>query len=212
MIIPAILENNLQKFTETLKNIMGLKNIKTIQIDFADGDFVAAKTLPVEQLKLPAKTKIQFEAHLMAKVPKDFIAYQKAGFKKVIVHYEAFESELELEESLEAIKKAKMIPAVAISPTTQISVLKYHTDTINDFVLLGVTPGKQGQKMLSTTIDRLLELRDMAPSAKIEVDGGVNSKNIAAIIDAGATDCVVGSSLLKGDIKENYQILLEALK
>ena len=30
MIIPAILENNPKKFTETLKAIMGLKNIKKI--------------------------------------------------------------------------------------------------------------------------------------------------------------------------------------
>ncbi len=212
MIIPAILENNPKKFTETLKTIMGLKNIKTIQIDFADGDFVATKTLPIEEVQLPAKTKIQFEAHLMMDTPKDFSAYQKAGFKKVIIHYEAFASELDLEAAVEAIKKSKMTPAIAISPTTEISVFKYHTDTINDFTLLGVTPGKQGQKMLPNTIDRLLELRDMAPSANIEVDGGVNSKNIAAVIDAGATDCVVGSSLLKGDIKENYQELLEALK
>lgn len=212
MIIPAILENNQQKFDETLSAILVLKNLKSIQIDFADGEFVATKTLSIDELKLPAKSKIQFEAHLMINSPKNFSPYQQAGFKKIIVHYEAFANEEDLETALEEIRKLKITPAIAISPTSEVSVIRYYTDTINDFILLSVVPGKQGQKMLPDAIERLRELRDLAPSANIEVDGGVDSKNIAELIDAGATDCIAGASLLTGDIKQNYQLLLNALK
>lgn len=212
MLIPAILENNKKKYLENLKAVLGLKNLKSIQIDFADGQFAATKTLSIGDIELPPRSKISFEAHLMIKDPKDFALYQAAGFKKIIVHYEAFKSELDLEAALEEIKKLKMIPAIAISPTSEISVIRYHVDTIKDFTLLAVIPGKQGQKMLPETFDRLRELRDFAPSANIEIDGGVDSKNIAGLIDAGATDCVAGSSLLRGDIKENYKLLMEALK
>lgn len=211
MIIPAILENSPKKFTETLSALSVLKNLKTVQIDFADGEFVATKTITIKDFHLP-KNRILFEAHLMIDSPKDFAAYQKCGFKKIIVHYEAFANEEELENALDEIKKLKMIPAIAISPTSPVSVLRYFSDTIQDFTLLGVLPGRQGQKMLPDTIERLRQLRDLAPLAKIEVDGGVDSKNIANLIDAGATDCVVGSSLVKGDVKENYELLLEALK
>ncbi len=217
MITPAILENKPEKFKETLKSILTLKNLNSIQIDFADGEFVPTKSLSIEniiQLKQLVKhsNKIEFEAHLMIDSPKEFSLYQKCGFKKIIVHYESFKSELDLEAALEEIRKLKMTPAVAISPTSQVSVIRYHVDTINDFTLVTVNPGKQGQKMLSDSISRLIELRDLAPGANIEVDGGVNIKNIAQLIDAGATNCVVGSSLLKGDIKTNYQLLLESLK
>lgn len=210
MIIPAILENNLTTFNKNLKAVLSLKKIKAIQIDFADGKFVQTKTVCVEDIKLP-KNKIIFEAHLMVDNPTNFEAYKKCGFDKIIIHYESFKSELDLEVALEQIIKLKMIPAIAISPMSEVSVIRYHTDTIKNFTLLGVIPGRQGQEMQPQTMSRLRELHDLAPSAQIEVDGGVNAKNIAQLIDAGAADCIVGSSLLVGDIKENYQLLLDAL-
>lgn len=211
MIIPAILENKVDNFNQNLKLVMGLKGVRAIQIDFADGKLVPTKTLKIEEIKLP-KSKISFEAHLMIDEPANFAAYKTAGFTKIIVHYEAFRSELDLEAAVEEIKRLKMTPAIAVSPTSEVSVIRYHVDTINDYVLLGVTPGKQGQKMLPGTKQRLRVMRDLAPMARIDVDGGVNETNIAKLIDNGATSCVVGSGLLKGDVKENYEKLLEALK
>ncbi len=211
MIIPSILENNLAKFNERFKAISSLKGVKTLQVDFADGELVATKTLGIEDIKLP-KSKFYYEAHLMVSNPKNFADYAAKGFKRLIVHYEAFQSEQDLEAALEEIRKLKMVPGIAISPTTAPSVLRYYTDNINYFTLLGVAPGKQGQSMMPDTLDRLRELRDLAPSSSIEMDGGVNLTNIAELIDAGATECVVGSALLEGDILENYKNLLEALK
>lgn len=212
MIIPALLETNAKQFQVRLKEVCALKGIKTVQVDFADGEFVANKTLLVEEIKLP-KSKIQFEAHLMINRPENFSAYKKVGFDKVILHYESFDNEAELEDALDEIRKLKMKPALAISPTTSVSVLRYFSDNILDFTLLGVVPGKQGQTMLPETLDRLMELRDHAKNGTvIEVDGGVNAENIAGLIDAGASQCVVGSALVNGDIQENYQELLDALK
>lgn len=210
MIIPAILETNPKEFQAKLKEVCTLKGIKAVQIDFADGEFVATKTVAASDIKLP-KSKLQFEAHLMVKNPQDFSDYKKAGFDKIILHYESFENEQELESALEAVVKLKMIPALAISPTTSVSVLRYYTDNIMNFTLLSVVPGRQGQEMLPDTVERLMELRDHSNGATIEVDGGVNADNIAGLIDAGATDCVVGSALVHGDIAENYQTLLEAI-
>ena len=211
MIIPSILENNPAKFNERFKTISSLPGVKTLQIDFADGELVATKTIGIEDLKLP-KNKFFYEAHLMIANPTNFADYAKKGFKRIIVHYEAFNSEQELEQALEQIIALKMIPGIAISPSTAVSVLRYFTDTIRYFTLLGVAPGKQGQEMKPDTFDRLRELRDIAEGANIEMDGGVNTANIAELIDAGATECVVGSALLEGDIQENYQNLLAALK
>lgn len=210
MIIPALLESNPKEFQAKLKLVCALKGIKSVQIDFADGNFVAAKTVAPSEIKLP-KSKLIFEAHLMVDNPTDFTAYKQVGFDKIIVHYEAFATEQDLDDTLGAIRKLKFIPALAISPTTPVSVLKYFTDTINHFTLLAVLPGKQGQSMLPGCKDRIMELKDLAPNAVIEVDGGVNPSNIAGLIDAGASDCVVGSSLINGDIQENYQSLLQAI-
>lgn len=212
MIIPALLETNAKQFQAKLKEVCALKGIKTVQVDFADGEFVATKTLSVEEIKLP-KSKLQFEAHLMVSRPHNFAMYKKVGFDKIILHYESFDNETELEDALDEIRKLKMKPALAISPTTSISVLRYFSDNISDFTLLAVVPGKQGQTMLPDTLERLMELHDQAKNGTvIEVDGGVNADNISGLIDAGATDCVVGSALVNGDIRENYHNLLLALK
>ncbi len=211
MIVPAILESNVKSFQEKLKLAISLKGVKTIQIDFADGEFVATKTISVDEVKLP-KTKHEFEAHLMTVAPTNLEAYKKVGFDKIILHYEAYASEHDLDEALSLINKLKMKPSLAISPRTPVSVVRYFSDTVHSFTLLGVLPGKQGQKMQSGTLDRLRELHDTVAGAEIEMDGGVNEKNIAELIDAGATLCVTGSALFDGDVKENYQNLLQALK
>ncbi|HMQ02241.1 MAG TPA: hypothetical protein PKD79_04235, partial [Candidatus Doudnabacteria bacterium] len=135
MIIPAILESNVKQFQATLKTVCGLKHIKAVQIDFADGKFVATKTVLASDIKLP-KSKLQFEAHLMVDKPQDFSIYKKVGFDKVIVHYESFEDEVDLNNALEAIVKLKMIPALAISPQTPVPVLANFTDRVQHFTLL----------------------------------------------------------------------------
>lgn len=211
MIRPAILESNKKEFDKKLKAAIGLKGVKTIQIDFADGDFVATKTIGIEDIKLP-KTKHEFEAHLMINGPHNFADYKKVGFDKIILHYESYPSEHDLDEALLQISKLKMKPGLAISPQTPVSVVRYFTDTVHCYTLLGVVPGRQGQKLQSGTEDRLRELLDAASGSDIEIDGGVNASNIAKLIDAGAGYCVVGSALFDGDVKENYQELLEALK
>lgn len=211
MIIPSVLESNLKQFQSRLKEILTLKGIKYIQVDFADGEFVPTKTVSVEEFKLP-KTRVKFEAHLMVNEPKSFEAYKKAGFDKIILHYESFGSEADLEEALDEIRKLKMTPALAISPTTSVSVLRYFSDNVLDFTLLTVVPGRQGQPMLPDAHDRLMELHDHSKTGCVlEIDGGVNSENIASLIDAGATQCVVGSALGNGTMKEDYQRLLEAI-
>ena len=156
MIIPAILESNVKQFQATLKTVCGLKHIKAVQIDFADGKFVATKTVLASDIKLP-KSKLQFEAHLMVDKPQDFSIYKKVGFDKVIVHYESFEDEVDLNNALEAIVKLKMIPALAISPQTPVPVLANFTDRVQHFTLLAVLPGKQGQNLLPKTMGRVIE-------------------------------------------------------
>jgi len=210
MIIPAILESNAKQFQATLKAVCALTDIKAVQVDIADGEFVATKTVTAADIKLP-KSKLQFEAHLMVKNPQDFSIYKKVGFDKVIVHYESFEDEADLNRALEAIAKLKMIPALAISPQTPVAVALAFRDRVQHFTLLAVIPGKQGQTMLPNTIERLLELTDYSNGDTIEVDGGVNADNISSLIDAGATDCVVGSALVHGNIQANYEVLIAAL-
>lgn len=207
MIIPAILEKTSQGFAEKIAKIQTLKKVKTIQVDFADGVFVENQTLSIQEFAeighLPKK--YNWEAHLMVDHPSNFEDYKNAGFSTIIVHYESFAGEHHLEDALEAIVKLGLKPAIAINPETNPSVLRYYTDNIMQFTILSVEPGKQGNAFIPETFDRIKELRKLAPNATIEVDGGVNAHNAAALIHSGADYLAVGSALFETEnIKQNY--------
>ncbi len=204
MIIPAILEKTSEGFAEKFEQIKTLSGVKRIQVDFADSMFVDNATLTVDQLP-ELGSKYEWEAHLMVQEPDNLETYKAKGFSKVIVHYEGFISEENLEAALQKISKLGMTPALAMNPETPVSVARYFADTITNFTIMGIEPGAQGREFIPLTFDRIAELRQLAPDATIQVDGGVRVENARSIAEAGANELVVGSALLKAeDIKEAY--------
>lgn len=207
MIIPAILEKNALDFAHKLAKIKTIGKVPRIQVDFCDELFVPTFSVPVEDIgHVPKLDKAEWEAHIMAIHPQNFAAYKEAGFSTIVVHYESFPEERDLEEALEAIVKLGMKPGIAISPETSVSTVRYFTDTIKFFTILSVEPGKQGNPFLPATFERVKTLREMAPNAIIEVDGGVNTSNAGALIHSGVDYLVVGSALFETEnIKQNYE-------
>ncbi|HEX3099991.1 MAG TPA: hypothetical protein VHQ41_03380, partial [Patescibacteria group bacterium] len=150
--------------------------------------------------------KYKWEAHLMVIKPTNFADYKTAGFDTIILHYEAFDSEDDLETALDEIEKLGLNRGIAINPETPVTVLRYFTDTIKHFTILSVEPGRQGSPFIPTSFARVQALREIAPNATIEVDGGVNAGNAQALIQAGANLLVVGSALFETEnIKQNFE-------
>ena len=209
MIIPAILEKTPHGFAEKLAKLAALRTkVKAIQVDFADGLFVPNETLSIHDFAEigDLSKKYLWEAHLMIIKPQNFLHYKEAGFSTIILHYESYESEFQLEDAIDSINKLGMKPGIAISPDTQVSILRYFTDTIKQFTILSVEPGRQGNEFIPASIQRVQTLREMAPNAIIEVDGGVNASNAGALIAAGADQLAVGSALFETEnIKQTFQ-------
>ncbi len=205
IILPAILEKTKEAFEEKLNLVCKIPGITRIQVDFGDGEFIENKLLEAGGMDT-LNPVFEWEAHLMVKNPSDFLDYQICGFKTLIVHYEAFNSVDELKSSLASIKSMGFKVGVAINPDTKVNVL---ADVAADqYLIMSVVPGKQGQAFLPSTIDRLKELRSLYPHAIIEVDGGVNETNIKSIKQAGADLICVGSALVKA---ENLNVAYEKL-
>ncbi len=202
-------EKTKEGFLEKVSLVTKIPGIERIQVDFGDGDFIENKLLGPEEMDTlnPAFT---WEAHLMVKAPKDFLDYQICGFKTIIVHYDAYRSVHELNYILPKIKALGFKVGVAISPQTPVEVLK---DVLADqYLIMSVVPGKQGQPFIPSTPDRIRELRSILPHAIIEVDGGINETNIKVLKDAGADLICVGSSLVKAqDMNLAYEKLLAAI-
>ncbi len=208
IVVPSILEKTKPEFESALARITGIPSVSRIQVDFADGIFVANTLLGINEIK-PLNPVFEWEAHLMIKHPTDFLDYKIAGFKTIIIHYEAFGSEGEIIAALKEIVDLSMQPGLCINPETDIGVLKKFESGVRFMQLMGVHPGFQGTSFLEETYGRLLHLRKLCANAIIEIDGGVNETNIKKLVEMGA-DLIGAGSVLKKS--ENAQDEFEKLK
>ena len=85
------------------------------------------------------------------------------------------------------------------NPATSLDALKYVMDKIDMVLLMSVNPGFGGQKFIPGTLDKLREARALIDASgrdiRLEIDGGVNVKNIREIAEAGADTFVAGSAI-----------------
>jgi len=198
LIIPAILSNNLTDFEEKLKKVNDLSS--WLQIDIADNRFVPNQTLFPHAFQ-NIKIEKNLEIHLMTFNPeKYFLDCQKINAKRVIFHLEAVDNPLKI------LTRQKNYPfqlGLAINPKTPLEKVTLYLNYVNFLLFLAVEPGFQGQSFQSEVLEKIEKIKKTAPKITVEVDGGINEKNIKAISDAGADIFVVGSALLKASDPKN---------
>jgi len=49
-------------------------------------------------------------------------------------------------------------------------------------------------------------------SVDVQVDGGINRENLKVVLEAGANVIVAGSTVFKGNMKENVKALLDVMQ
>jgi ribulose-phosphate 3-epimerase len=86
-------------------------------------------------------------------------------------------------------------------------------DKVDMILLMSVNPGFGGQKFIPGTLDKLREARALIDASgrdiRLEIDGGVNVKNIREIAVAGADTFVAGSAIFN---QPNYRDVIDAMR
>lgn len=165
--------------------------------DIMDGSFVPNITFGQHLIQnLRAGSNLFFDVHLMIREPDRHLeAFQAAGANMLVVHAEAASH---LQRTLSRIRTLGMKSGVALNPSTPPSVLEYVLDDVDMILLMSVNPGFGGQKFLAPTYEKIRATRAMLNarglSAHIQVDGGVDTANTAALVQAGADVLVSGSA------------------
>lgn len=136
------------------------------------------------------------EYHLMVENPAKILPILQIRDGDIItIHQEACKN---LHRDILQIKKLGALVGVAINPGTHINTLDYVIEEINHVLIMTVNPGFKGQNLVSRSIGKIHDLREIVSALNLEisigVDGNVNPSTIPSMVHNGATYLVGGSS------------------
>ncbi|MCH7992667.1 MAG: ribulose-phosphate 3-epimerase [Gemmatimonadetes bacterium] len=196
-IAPSILSCDFGRLAEEIQAVEA-GGADWIHVDVMDGHFVPNITIgPIITEGARRATDLPLDVHLMIENPDRYVeAFASAGADILTVHQEACPH---LQRTLGKIRELGMRAGVAVNPATPLEAVREVLVDIDLLVIMSVNPGFGGQLYIPGTSDKLRRARamlvDAGSSAELEVDGGVDSSNAAAIAAAGASVLVAGSAV-----------------
>lgn len=190
MIYPGILELNFEEVKRKLELIDDAAEF--VQIDIADGVFVEGKTFLEINKLAEVHTSANVEIHLMVQHPSRFVETKIPHIFAAIAHIERKE---EMDLFIENCRKNGYRVGIAINPETEIDALWPHAHRIDFVQFMTIHPGQQGQQFIKDVLPKIKKFKNAFPSIPCKVDGGVNLDTLAAVIEAGAEDQVIGSAI-----------------
>lgn len=107
---------------------------------------------------------------------------------------------------LEMIRKKGVRTCLTINPDIDVKRLVPYLEEVDMVLLMSVFAGFGGQKFIPETISKIRFIREEIDrrglQTLIEIDGGVNTENAAALFAAGADALVAGSAIFGAENPE----------
>ena len=205
IIAPSLLAADFSILKEEITNIENA-GAEYLHLDVMDGNFVPNISFgPVVIKSLRAHSNLIFDVHLMIENPDKYVAdFVDAGADIICVHVE---STKHLNRTIQLIKSYKKKVGVALNPSTSLDTIKYDLDNIDMVLIMTVNPGFGGLKFIPQMLQKIKELRKIAPNIDIQVDGGINDEISKLVIEAGANVLVAGSYVFNGNYKDKIDSL-----
>jgi ribulose-phosphate 3-epimerase len=194
---PSILAADFAQLAEEIKKVEEA-GVGILHLDVMDGHFVPNITIgPPVVASIRKCTRMMLDVHLMIEHPERFVEnFIRAGVDWLSVHVEA---DTHLNRTLSLIKENGVRAGVALNPATPVETLGEVLEMLDYVLIMTVNPGFGGQKFIGSTVKKIRKLKEWADSGayrgRIEVDGGIDTGNLASVLDAGADMIVAGSAI-----------------
>ena len=169
-----------------------------IHVDVMDGHFVPNISIGPPVVKSIRKVaRVPLDVHLMIMDPDRYIeAFADAGAAMISVHVEVLPH---LHRTVHAIKKLGVKAGVVLNPATPIVAIEEIAPDVDYVLVMSVNPGFGGQTFIPRSESKVRDVRALLDragnSGDVEIDGGVDRHNIAAVISAGARIIVAGAAV-----------------
>jgi ribulose-phosphate 3-epimerase len=109
------------------------------------------------------------------------------------------ETNFHLHRLVHCIRDRQVSPGVSLNPATPVSSLEEILGDVDLVLVMSVNPGFGGQHFIPATLDKIRRIKEMIRQKPqpilLEVDGGINAANAAAVAAAGADVLVAGSAV-----------------
>jgi len=225
LVAPSVLSADFTRLSDEVKKVEDA-GADWIHIDVMDGCFVPNITIgPLIVEAVKRSSSLPLDVHLMIEAPHRFIKeFADAGSDIITIHAEAYPlgatrnqstetrkgtsrttdkvDEARVKEVLAEIKFYGKKAGVSLNPDSPFSCIKNILGELDMVLIMSVHPGFGGQGFIDKVLPKISQTGKFY-SGDIEVDGGINDKNVASVVEAGANIIVAGSYFFRAkDPKE----------
>ena len=211
LVAPSILSADFGNLASEIKAICDAGS-DLIHVDVMDGHYVPNMTIGPVVVNSVAKVATKpLDIHLMVE-DNTFFVELFAPCKPLYISFH-IESENHPHRLIQKIRDYGIKPAIVLNPHSTPESIEYLLEDLDMVLLMSVNPGFGGQKFIPSVIEKAKKLKELInkrnPNCLIEVDGGVNDKNIQELKDAGV-DVVVAGSYIFGN--SDYSKAIKSLQ
>lgn len=216
---PSVLAARLTSLAQVVSSL-DTKQTDFIHMDVMDGHFVPPLTFGEDICRmLQSETTIPLDIHLMVSRPeREVPKYFDMQPYNITFHYEATDFPIRL---LQEIRSHNIKAGIALNPKTPVDVLHELYPYVDLVLLMTVEPGYYGQSFLANGFEKISQFQKLKKerfalgythNVELEVDGGINEKNISRLKESGVDIVVAGSYVFKAqDPNERIRQLKQTL-